>query len=195
MDFTPFPKMARLSREVVITEKLDGTNASILITPGCPGDEHVIHSWFDDETATDMVMYAGSRTRWITPGNDNYGFAAWAVENAESLRMLGEGHHFGEWWGAGIQRRYGKADKTFSLFNTHRWQVLRPECCDVVPALYIGVFTTGAVEESLAHLEQNGSVASPGFMDPEGVVVYHTAARVGFKKTIKKDEQPKGAHK
>lgn len=191
-EFTPFPKMARLSREVVITEKLDGTNASIFITPGYRGAE-TIHAWFDEATATDMVMYAGSRTRWITPGNDNYGFAAWVAENAETLQQLGEGHHFGEWWGAGIQRRYGKTDKTFSLFNVGRWGVDRPACCDVVPTLYIGVFTTGAVEEALAQLETQGSAAAPGFMDPEGVVVYHTAARVGFKKTIKKDEQPKGA--
>ena len=31
-EFVGFPKMSRLSREVVITEKLDGSNASIKIT-------------------------------------------------------------------------------------------------------------------------------------------------------------------
>ena len=193
MEFTAFPKMARLSREVVITEKLDGTNASVFITPGYYGDEHVIHSWFDEATATDMVMYAGSRTRWITPDNDNYGFAAWVEENAAALRGLGAGHHFGEWWGAGIQRRYGKTDKTFSLFNVARWGTDRPACCGVVPTLYTGMFTTQAVDVVLMQLEQEGSVAAPGFMDPEGIVVFHTAARVGFKKTIKHDESPKGA--
>lgn len=30
-----------------------------------------------------------------------------------------------------------------------------------------------------------------GFMDPEGVVAFHVAAGIGFKKTIKGDEQPK----
>ena len=30
--FSQFPKMARLSREIVITEKIDGTNAQVLIT-------------------------------------------------------------------------------------------------------------------------------------------------------------------
>lgn len=195
MEFTPFPKMARLSREVVITEKIDGTNASILIAPGYAADQNVIHAWFDEETATDMVMYAGSRTRWITPSNDNYGFAAWVADNAECLRELGEGHHFGEWWGAGIQRRYGKSERTFSLFNSKRWSAARPAVCEVVPVLYTGVFTTATVEAALAALERDGSVAAPGFMDPEGVVVYHTAAGVGFKKTIKKDEQPKGVQK
>lgn len=192
MEFTPFPKMPRLSREVVITEKLDGTNASILIAPGYAGEANVIHAWFDEETATDMVMYAGSRTRWITPENDNYGFAAWVVANAETLRELGQGHHFGEWWGAGIQRRYGKSEKSFSLFNAHRWAESRPVCCSVVPVLYTGLFTTDAVEAAITKLASEGSVAAPGFMDPEGVVVYHTAAGIGFKKTVKKDEQPKG---
>jgi hypothetical protein len=28
-------------------------------------------------------------------------------------------------------------------------------------------------------------------MDPEGVIVWHTAAQVGFKKTIKNDDKPK----
>lgn len=32
-----------------------------------------------------------------------------------------------------------------------------------------------------------GSAAAPGFMDPEGVVVYVAAARTLFKKTIKGD--------
>ena len=31
MEFKEFPKLARLSREIVITEKIDGTNASIFI--------------------------------------------------------------------------------------------------------------------------------------------------------------------
>ena len=31
MNFIEFPKMARLSREAIITEKIDGTNASIFI--------------------------------------------------------------------------------------------------------------------------------------------------------------------
>jgi hypothetical protein len=38
-----------------------------------------------------------------------------------------------------------------------------------------------------------GSKAAPGFMKPEGIVVFHVAGNVGFKKTIEKDEEPKGA--
>ena len=94
--FIPFKKTARLTRECYVTEKLDGTNASIYITES--GD-----------------MLVGSRNRWITPTNDNYGFAKWAERNREELMKLGPGHHFGEWWGNGIQRAYGLKEKKFSL--------------------------------------------------------------------------------
>lgn len=171
-EFTPFPKMARLSREVVVTEKIDGTNAQIYITE-------------------DGQVLAGSRTRWITPESDNYGFAAWVRDHADELRELGPGSHFGEWWGAGIQRRYGLTEKRFSLFNTVRWSTARPACCGVVPVLYQGPFDTACVDDALADLRMGGSVAAPGFMNPEGVVVFHVAGNVGFKKTLHKDELPK----
>jgi hypothetical protein len=35
-------------------------------------------------------------------------------------------------------------------------------------------------------------MAAPGFMNPEGVVIYHTAGDLYFKKTIKNDDKPKG---
>ena len=31
MEFQEFPKMARLTREVIVTEKIDGTNAQVFI--------------------------------------------------------------------------------------------------------------------------------------------------------------------
>jgi hypothetical protein len=33
----------------------------------------------------------------------------------------------------------------------------------------------------------------PGFMDPEGIVVYHVAANQMFKVTLKGDDAPKSA--
>lgn len=175
--FAEFPKMARWSRDIVITEKIDGTNAQVFI--------------FEDG----VNMRVGSRSRWITPEDDNHGFAKWCEANREELLKLGPGRHFGEWWGSGIQRGYGltKGDKRFSLFNTSRWSddAVRPTCCHVVPVLYSGPNTPGAMEYYLANLELNGSEAAHGFMDPEGVVMFHTAANVSFKKTIKKDEMPK----
>ncbi len=122
--FTPFPKIARLNREIVVSEKIDGTNACV-------------------QVLEDGTVLAQSRTRFITPENDNYGFARWVRENEDELRAgLGFGTHFGEWWGRGIQRGYGVDDKRFSLFNTQRWtdDALRPACCGVVPVLYAGLF-------------------------------------------------------
>ena len=180
MEFQEWPKIARLSRECVITEKIDGTNASVYVPEdGGP-------------------LLFGSRTRWITPADDNAGFARWGVEHEAELRGLGPGHHFGEWWGSGIQRGYGlpKGEKRFSLFNVSRWSDemgARPACCHVVPLLYLGMFHTSSVEVALEALVVGGSKAAPGFMRPEGVVIYHMAARVLFKKTIEKDSEPKGA--
>jgi len=50
----------------------------------------------------------------------------------------------------------------------------------------------GAVEQALENLAQFGSQASPGFMEPEGIVIFHVPSMLMFKKTIKKDEEPKG---
>lgn len=32
IEFQPWPKIARLNREITITEKIDGTNAAVIIT-------------------------------------------------------------------------------------------------------------------------------------------------------------------
>lgn len=172
LEFQPFPKMGRLFRDIVITEKIDGTNASIYIEQ-------------------DGTFLVGSRTKWITPEDDNYGFAKWAYSNQEALvNLLGPGHHFGEWWGQGIQRRYDMKNKVFSLFNSKRWGATDLSAVpnlSVVPVLYEGLFSEASVKEALITLEREGSYASPGFMKPEGIVVYHMAAGVGFKYTIGDD--------
>jgi hypothetical protein len=175
MEFKSFNKIARLSREMIITEKIDGTNGIIAI----------------DESGEFQV---GSRSRWITPEDDHFGFARWAHENKEELLKLGPGFHYGEWWGHGIQRGYNLREKRFSLFNVSRWgdDTTRPACCGVVPTLYTGTFDTDTIMEALLDLKDNGSKASPGFMKPEGVIIFHTANGYLFKKTIEKDEYHKG---
>lgn len=187
MEFKEFPKMGRYSREVVVTEKIDGTNAQVFINEleGYRPDQCIA-------VVEGLAIYAGSRTRWIVPGDDNFGFAKWVADNAECLAELGPGQHFGEWWGAGIQRRYGLTEKRFSLFNTHRWGESRPACCHVVPVLWRGNFDEFDAEGAIHELIIDGSHAAPGFMKPEGIVIYHTAAGVGFKKTCEKDDVPKG---
>lgn len=177
--FTPWPKIARLFRPCVITEKIDGTNAAVVVTD----DGHV---------------WAQSRTRLITPGSDNFGFAAWVDANRDELMELGPGHHFGEWYGSGIQRGYGleKGEKRFMLFNTSRWcSDDRPACCEVSTILYEGPFETDAVDDAVALLRCNGSAHVPGFNRPEGIIVYHTAANSCFKVTLEKDDEWKGATK
>lgn len=198
LEFQGFPKVARLNRDVIITEKIDGTNAQVLITE-------------------DGDMLIGSRTRWITPQDDNHGFARWAEGNKNQLLKLGPGRHFGEWWGSGIQRGYGlaKGDKRFSLFNVARWalygtepkrivtadpriekyQDVLPEGLFLVPELYRGNFSTLASGVAISNLRKKGSYASPGFMSPEGIIVFHTAANVGFKQTLENDDVPKSLYK
>lgn len=177
MDFKPFTKIPRLSRDIVVTEKIDGTNAVIYI-----GD--------------DGEFLTGSRTQWITPEKDNYGFSRWAHDHKSELLLLGAGFHYGEWWGRGIQRGYDLKEKRFSLFNASRWSddATRPACCGVAPTLYSGPFDLGKVDECLKKLADHGSVAAPGFARPEGVVIYHIAGGYLFKKTIEKDSQHKSEY-
>ena len=176
IDFKSFPKLGRMSRGCVITEKLDGTNAQVVVSED------------------GLRLRAASRTRWISPTDDNFGFAKWVEENTDELLTLGPGQHFGEWWGRGIQRNYGLEDRRFSLFNPARWSdpARRPKCCGVVPVIAAVPFTTTAVDDAIEWMKRSGSHAVPGFMQPEGVVVFHAATRTLFKKTIDKDEEPKG---
>ena len=51
VEFEAFQKIARLKRNCVITEKIDGTNAQIFI-------------------GEDGEFLTGSRNRWITPDDD-----------------------------------------------------------------------------------------------------------------------------
>jgi hypothetical protein len=180
VEFKEFLSIARLARDMVVTEKIDGTNAQVHITE-------------------DGRIFAGSRNRWITPEADNFGFARWVQQHGEELRQLGPGSHYGEWWGSGIQRGYGleKGEKRFSLFNVARWAderdrdkypLDRPACCHVVPILHRGIFDTAVIEAQLTLIGATGSKAAPGFMKPEGVVVFHVASGQLFKKTLDKND-------
>lgn len=194
VEFVEFPKIARLSRACAVTEKIDGSNTTVQITE-------------------DGQFLTGSKTRWITPQDDNHGFSRWAHAHRDELMTLGVGTHRGEWWGSGIQRGYGLkgGEKRWSLFNVSRWclhglppariatedpriekfQDVLPPCCGLVPVLYAGIFTTEACDNALEWLKANGSSAAPDYHNPEGIVVFHTGNHVCFKKTILKDEIPK----
>lgn len=182
-EFVEFKKIPRLTRECVVTEKIDGSNGVICITE-------------------ENEFLVGSRSRWLDEHNDNFGFFHWAMQNKEELMKLGVGTHYGEWWGSGIQRGYNlpKGEKRFSLFNCGRWvkdrnipllekQEYCPECCYVVPILYTGIFDTLIFEQIIQSLKEKGSFAVSGFMNPEGIVIYHRAGNLMFKKTIEKDDE------
>lgn len=189
-EFVGFPKIARFNRPWIITEKIDGTNAQVLIVPREETNEGAV------AVVGDLALYAGSRTRFITPENDNQGFARWVLEHAEELAGLGVGAHFGEWWGLGIQRSYGLNEKRFSLFNVHKWGTERPGCCHVVPWLAgsASIESLGAIASNcIAMLRRDGSTAAPGFMRPEGIVMFHAASSQLYKITLEKDEEPKSA--
>lgn len=74
--FEEFPKIFRLYRDIVVTEKLDGTNAQVCVNDTC------------------TAVRAGSRSRWIAPGDDGFGFAAWVEKNRDELLKLGPGRHY-----------------------------------------------------------------------------------------------------
>lgn len=265
IEFQEWPKIGRLNRDIVITEKLDGTNAAIGIKlTGYTSDSI-------GNTIPNYIVYAQSRNRIITPHDDNYGFAAWVEKNSALLaEHLGEGLHFGEWWGVSIARNYGLSERRFSLFNTAKWNdtdagvaalaALRILGVSIysVPVLYTGpwtgllgykdaatgewldlskqenwpevltqtpvdrvrfnAFIEGWVEQGSGDelneefkklfpmnprprfapnfiaewLKREGSQAVPGFMNPEGVVVFHKATGTCFKVTLEGDEKHKG---
>ena len=69
IELRPWPKIARLNRDMTVSEKIDGTNAAIIVTD-------------------DLQVGAQSRSRVITPEADNHGFARWVARNAETLASL-----------------------------------------------------------------------------------------------------------
>jgi hypothetical protein len=156
IEFKAWPKIPRATGEkVTITEKIDGTNACIVIQDGA-------------------ITGVQSRKRFITPEDDNYGFAAWVAENEQELLKLEDGYHYGEWAGLGIQKNpHNLASKKFFLFNTFRWNDQnpnKPQCCEVVPILYQGVLADDDIDRVLFKLKeisvQEGYVA-------EGIIVYY----------------------
>lgn len=203
MEFQPWPSISRLNKDAVYTEKIDGTNAAVVIepltvdTPGAFSSTTVVE--VDD---TVYAVWCQSRKRFITPQDDNFGFANWVLKNAKKLvKILGPGRHFGEWWGSGIQGGYGLSggERRFSLFNVKRWEMQLthkhghkdiPELY-MVPVLDKATFSTVRAKELVEELREHGSFASPGFMKPEGVVVFHTASGTPYKTFLENDDIPK----
>lgn len=203
LEFKEFDKISRLNREVFVTEKIDGTNGQVHIRPADDSFEHGYDSRIEVFGLPHYIR-AGSRNRWVTNvgGDDNNGFGRWVLANAAELAALGTGAHYGEWWGQGIQRKYGLTEKRFSLFNVGRWKdpndvfapaeaVLVPSCCYVVPILARGIGLSTVIDGALQSLRERGSYAAPSFMNPEGIVAFHSHSRTLFKVTLERDQEHK----
>lgn len=166
MEFSSYPKIERLGKMFMhITQKIHGTNAQVLI-------------YKDPEGVLQLLV--GSRTRWITPENDNYGFAAHVyAHKQEFIDKLGAGRHFGEWAGPGINSGEGLSEKVFVLFDHWKFPPERalPPKTIVVPVLYKGAMDLSQIDIAMSDLKTNGSKLSPGFMRPEGVVVFWAGVR------------------
>jgi hypothetical protein len=179
-EFEAWPKIPRDYGEIItITEKLDGTNACIVI---------------EDNVITGVQ----SRKRMIQVGDDNYGFAAWVDENSEELLKLGDGRHFGEWIGGKIQSNpYDVTEKRFYMFNSARWGAHNPntpKCCHVVPVLYSGPISSTIIEQVFEELKTNGSNVETGENYKgyvEGIIVYYNKTRRMTKDTY---EYREGKH-
>ena len=155
IEFKAWPKIPRGSGEkVCITEKMDGTNSCIIISDG-------------------ELVGVQSRNRFITPEDDNFGFATWVQDNKEELLGLGEGYHYGEWVGCGIQKNpHNLKEKAFYLFNASRWNKNNPNlpnCCSVVPVLFAGVGDQGEIDRVMWKLKE--CALQEGYT-PEGIIVY-----------------------
>jgi hypothetical protein len=207
--FRGWPKISRLNRECIVTEKIDGTNAAIIISneyvPYGTGADEIVNGGiviYPSDHTYPVWVGAQSRKNLISPEKDNFGFARWVRENAPALvDALGEGYHFGEWWGSGIQRGYGleKGVKRFSLFNVKRFREFWPSNGQEDSLLYtvpvideIPSLSSPIVQSSVEDLRTHGSAASPGFMNPEGVVVFHSASQTCYKVMLDNDEGYKG---
>jgi len=186
-EFQPWPKIARLTNaQMTITEKIDGTNAQVHIYGSAEDTSVQFMSACSRNKVLNTITLVDGKYHHVDSYSDNYGFGAWVIEEAEELIKLGEGRHYGEWWGQGIQRGYGVEGKYFSLFNARRWTTpfrdldaglpaVFPRSCLVVPLMHISQFDQGAITENMMRLKSGGSWAARErgveFMNPEGIII------------------------
>lgn len=158
-DFKNFGKIQNIDKlDMSITQKLHGSNAQVYI-------------YRDDND--ELKIKAGSRNRWVTPEKDNFGFAKFVYDNKEEfISKLGEGRHFGEWCGPGINSGEGLKEKQLFLFNWRRWSSVElPPKVFCVPVLYTGKFSWNEIDLAMENLKLFGSKLVQDFKKPEGIVV------------------------
>ena len=201
-----FDSIPRLYRNVTITEKIDGMNCGIHILKA---DKYMSSS---ESGALFSICIDGqwwhvsaqSRRALLYFDSDQHGFAAWVFQHArELIALLGEGSHYGEWWGKGIERSYHQSRNYFSLFNTKFWNRENTKHIDglqVVPVLYDGPYDDRVNYYALEQLRINGSIAAQEVdarkldFRAEGIVGWHQALNQYYKVTLNGDGH-KGAAK
>jgi hypothetical protein len=195
-EFKSWGSTTRENKNKTITEKLDGTNACVVIYNG--------------------EVKAQSRKRIITPEDDNYGFAKWVYGNAEMLtKTLGYGYHYGEWYGEGIQKNpLGIEGKRFALFHATKYtegngfDLERVDGLETVPLLHHGQCDVWTIPNIMQDLETYGTKVKgaktetlkseiPGFgdtmfqfdraADAEGIIIWNNETRTRTKMLLKDD--------
>lgn len=178
MEFIKFKEIENIRKfNVTVTQKLHGTNASIFI--------------FRNEETNELDLRTGKRTSFCTPELDNAGFANFVYANkAEIIDKLGEGSHYGEWVGPGVNSSEGLVgEKRFVLFDVLKFQDKQlPNRVDVVPLLYSGRYSDEKIIEIMDNLKTNGSKYVKGFMRPEGVVIHILGTNIRFKNVFSAEE-------
>jgi hypothetical protein len=67
----------------------------------------------------------------------------------------------------------------------------RIEGLGTVPVLARYTMDSDVISKALEDFRANGSKAVPGFMKPEGVIVWHSASKQVYKVLLENDELPK----
>jgi len=194
-DFKAFHKILHISKMYMsITQKIHGSNAQILIKKIPDELMEIEKKKFPNHKLSGHEVFVGSRTRWLTREDDNYGFCNWVGQNLEELiEKLGEGRHYGEWAGPGINCGEGLSEKTFCLFNWRQFgDKVLPANVTTVPVLYTGKLSLNKINEVMAVLKESGSRLVPGYMKPEGIVIQIDTQ---FYKNVFDDEEVKWSGK
>lgn len=174
--FKSWGSTPRENKHKDITEKIDGTNACIVIWDG--------------------VVSAQSRKRIITPGDDNFGFAKWVYDNAGALLdTLGYGYHYGEWFGEGIQKNpLGIEGKRFALFHPTKYnekngyELSKVDGLETVPLLHSGqcdLYTIPSIMEELMTL--GSRVKGAERQKPEGIIIWNKETQTRTKMLLEND--------
>lgn len=200
--FTAWPKTPRY-KDVpfcIITEKIDGTNGCVIVK-----DNEVVGAQSRNRM---LIAKKDGDKEWQRYG-DNMGFGEWVINNSSYLANLGNGYHYGEWAGPGIQKNPHKfEEKRFFLFDVLRYEnhpyVTEPcppeeawSCifkwdwfyhgtnCSVVDELYRGPIYNDVVYDIMSQLKNK---ASDYGYEPEGIIIHYPQFNHREKLTFRNQE-------